>query len=33
MVFTQLYERGLVYKKMATVNWDPVTRPFWPMSR
>jgi leucyl-tRNA synthetase len=22
--FTQLYERGLVYKKMATVNWDPV---------
>ena len=21
--FTQLYERGLVYKKMATVNWDP----------
>ena len=24
--FTQLYERGLVYKKMATVNWDPVDR-------
>ena len=22
--FTQLFERGLVYKKMATVNWDPV---------
>lgn len=22
--FTQLYNRGLVYKKMATVNWDPV---------
>ena len=22
--FSQLYERGLVYKKMATVNWDPV---------
>ena len=22
--FTQLYKRGLVYKKMATVNWDPV---------
>ena len=22
--FTQLCERGLVYKKMATVNWDPV---------
>ena len=22
--FTQLWERGLVYKKMATVNWDPV---------
>ena len=22
--FTQLYEQGLVYKKMATVNWDPV---------
>ena len=22
--FAQLYERGLVYKKMATVNWDPV---------
>ena len=22
--FTQLYERGLVYKKMATGNWDPV---------
>lgn len=22
--FTRLYERGLVYKKMATVNWDPV---------
>ena len=22
--FTKLYERGLVYKKMATVNWDPV---------
>ena len=22
--FTQLYEKGLVYKKMATVNWDPV---------
>ena len=22
--FTQLYEKGLVYKKTATVNWDPV---------
>ncbi|WP_068502317.1 leucine--tRNA ligase, partial [Oleiphilus sp. HI0067] len=22
--FTKLYERGLVYKKNATVNWDPV---------
>ena len=22
--FTQLYQKGLVYKKMATVNWDPV---------
>ncbi len=22
--FTQLWERGLVYRKMATVNWDPV---------
>lgn len=22
--FTQLYEKGLVYKKMATVNWDPI---------
>jgi len=22
--FTQLYEKGLVYKKNATVNWDPV---------
>src|SRR5690554_4420185 len=22
--FTQLYEKGLVYKKMSTVNWDPV---------
>ena len=22
--FTHLYEKGLVYKKMATVNWDPV---------
>ena len=22
--FTQLYNKGLVYKKMATVNWDPV---------
>ncbi|WJW74883.1 leucine--tRNA ligase [Thiohalobacter sp. IOR34] len=22
--FTQLFEKGLVYKKMATVNWDPV---------
>ena len=22
--FTQLYEKGLVYKKSATVNWDPV---------
>ena len=22
--FTQLYERGLVYKKEAEVNWDPV---------
>lgn len=22
--FTQLYEKGMVYKKMATVNWDPV---------
>ena len=22
--FTRLYEKGLVYKKMATVNWDPV---------
>ncbi|XQW85972.1 leucine--tRNA ligase [Thalassotalea piscium] len=22
--FTQLFERGLVYKKNATVNWDPV---------
>ncbi|WP_111641087.1 leucine--tRNA ligase [Marinimicrobium alkaliphilum] len=21
--FTRLYEKGLVYKKMATVNWDP----------
>ncbi len=23
-LFTKLYEKGLVYKKMATVNWDPV---------
>lgn len=22
--FTKLYEKGLVYKKMATVNWDPI---------
>jgi leucyl-tRNA synthetase len=22
--FTRLYEKGLVYKKMSTVNWDPV---------
>ncbi len=22
--FTQLYEKGLVYKKNATVNWDPI---------
>src|SRR5690606_9125341 len=22
--FARLYEKGLVYKKMATVNWDPV---------
>ena len=22
--FTQLFEKGMVYKKMATVNWDPV---------
>jgi hypothetical protein len=22
--FTRLHERGLVYKKMSTVNWDPV---------
>jgi len=22
--FTQLYAKGLVYKKMATVNWDPI---------
>ena len=22
--FTQLYQQGLVYKKMATVNWDPI---------
>ena len=22
--FTRLYEKGLVYKKLATVNWDPV---------
>jgi leucyl-tRNA synthetase len=22
--FTRLYEKGLVYRKMATVNWDPV---------
>ncbi len=22
--FTRLYEKGMVYKKMATVNWDPV---------
>ncbi|WP_022949279.1 leucine--tRNA ligase [Methylohalobius crimeensis] len=24
--FTQLYEKGLVYRKMAKVNWDPVDR-------
>ncbi|PID66357.1 MAG: leucine--tRNA ligase [Gammaproteobacteria bacterium] len=24
--FTRLYERGLVYKKMAEVNWDPVDK-------
>lgn len=24
--FTRLYERGLVYKKMAAVNWDPVDK-------
>jgi len=23
-LFTRLYEKGLVYRKMATVNWDPV---------
>lgn len=22
--FTKLYERGLVYRKMSTVNWDPI---------
>ncbi|HSX85854.1 MAG TPA: leucine--tRNA ligase, partial [Cellvibrio sp.] len=22
--FTRLYEKGLVYKKMSTVNWDPI---------
>ncbi|MDP4529844.1 leucine--tRNA ligase [Alkalimonas delamerensis] len=22
--FTKLYEKGLVYKKMSTVNWDPI---------
>ncbi|WP_123713790.1 leucine--tRNA ligase [Sinobacterium caligoides] len=22
--FTRLYEKGMVYKKMATVNWDPI---------
>ena len=22
--FTKLYEKGLVYRKMSTVNWDPV---------
>ena len=22
--FTQLYNKGMVYKKMATVNWDPI---------
>ncbi|MCP4702938.1 MAG: leucine--tRNA ligase [Gammaproteobacteria bacterium] len=25
-LFTRLYEKGLVYKKTATVNWDPVDR-------
>ncbi len=25
-LFTRLFERGLIYKKMATVNWDPVDR-------
>ncbi|MFT6102947.1 MAG: leucyl-tRNA synthetase, partial [Candidatus Endobugula sp.] len=24
--FTRLYEKGLVYKKMSTVNWDPVDK-------
>ena len=23
-LFTRLFEKGLIYKKMATVNWDPV---------
>jgi leucyl-tRNA synthetase len=23
-LFTQLFEKGVIYKKMATVNWDPV---------
>ena len=23
-LFTRLFERGVIYKKMATVNWDPV---------
>ncbi|MDP2432983.1 MAG: leucine--tRNA ligase [Pseudomonadota bacterium] len=23
-LFTKLFEKGLIYKKMATVNWDPV---------
>ncbi|WAJ70616.1 leucine--tRNA ligase [Catenovulum adriaticum] len=23
-LFTKLYEKGLVYKKMSTVNWDPI---------
>ncbi|MBI5937701.1 MAG: leucine--tRNA ligase [Betaproteobacteria bacterium] len=23
-LFTQLFEKGLIYKKLATVNWDPV---------
>ncbi|MHB9118842.1 MAG: leucine--tRNA ligase [Burkholderiales bacterium] len=25
-LFTRLFEKGLIYKKLATVNWDPVDR-------
>jgi leucyl-tRNA synthetase len=32
-LFVQLYKKGLIYRKLSTVNWDPVDQTVLPMNK